>query len=93
MEKDPEKYINSPRDVMYVVFDRIIWASAVFFVLFACETVICQNSFSTKIFQEIGWSCQVDSRVAWIRRHFQTELRYVSSPPDSSDFILREPVG
>jgi hypothetical protein len=44
MEKDPEKYINSPRDVMYVVFDRIIWASAVFFVLFACETVIGPKS-------------------------------------------------
>ncbi len=39
MEKNPQKYINSPRDVMYVVFDRIIWAAAVFFVLFACETV------------------------------------------------------
>ena len=31
--------------------------------------------------------------MAWIRRHFQTELRYVSSPPYSADLILRQPLG
>ena len=40
MEKNVDKYLNSTRDVMYIMFDRIVWSLSVFFVLFACQTVI-----------------------------------------------------
>ena len=39
MEKDPEKYTGSTRDIVYTIFDRFVWSSMVLYVVFACETV------------------------------------------------------
>ena len=39
MEKDVDKYLNGPRDIMYLMFDRYVWSVCVLFVVFACQTV------------------------------------------------------
>ena len=45
MEKDVEKYLNGPRDVMYLMFDRYVWSACVLFVVFACQTVSSWNVY------------------------------------------------
>ena len=50
MEKDVDKYLNGPRDVMYLMFDRYVWSACVLFVVFACQTV---SFFNDTIFSFI----------------------------------------
>ena len=38
MEKNPEKYKGSARDVIYMTLDRYVWSASILFVVFACET-------------------------------------------------------
>ena len=39
MEKNVGKYLNSARDTVYLMFDRIVWSFSILFVIFACQTV------------------------------------------------------
>ena len=38
MEKNPEKYKGSARDIIYMTLDRYVWSASILFVVFACET-------------------------------------------------------
>ena len=63
MEKDVDKYLNGPRDIMYLMFDRYVWSACVLFVVFACQTVsfliIRYFHLSNKIFRVVVVSSPV----------------------------------